>query len=87
MALVRCEEHKPDPKRTQYNYYTHPPVKPKGHPNPAVICGHKSCKEPGLVWLNKEEADAYRNGEHYFSTRSGFAPGIQASTGAKVRVE
>ncbi len=35
-------------------------VRPVGYPDTAIICGSLSCLEPGLIWLEQDEAQAYR---------------------------
>ena len=86
MALIRCNDHKPGSSSTKYEY-TPTAKKPIGYPNTAIICGAKGCFNPGLVWLSEEkEEPAYRAGERIFSTRSGFSPGKEAKTSAKVKL-
>jgi hypothetical protein len=86
MALIRCNEHKPSPSATKYEYIS-TAKKPIGYPNTAVVCGKKGCLDPGLVWLDERETIAYEAGERIFSTRSGYLPGIDANAGAKVKVD
>jgi len=85
MALIRCNDHKPGLSSTEYEY-TSTAKKPIGYPNTAVICGRKGCLDPGLVWLDERETIAYKDGERIFSTRSGFSPGKEAKTSAKVKL-
>lgn len=71
MALVRCERCGVRPvgrghyKRT---YGRH--VAPVGHPDSALICGNPRCNEPGLIWLEAEEAAAYGAGRRIFSLQT-----------------
>lgn len=67
MALVRCAVCgvKP-PGRGGYKRAYVRNVQPLGHPKSALVCGTPSCSGAGLIWLEKEEADAYNKGERIF---------------------
>jgi hypothetical protein len=41
-------------------------VRPVGYPDTAIICGSLSCLEPGLIWLEPDEAEAYNRGKRTF---------------------
>ena len=62
MAISRCLGHVPHGRTRNYTMH----VRPVGYPNTALVCGSKECCEPGLIWLEDFEADAYRNGERIF---------------------
>jgi hypothetical protein len=71
MALVRCETCGVKPAgRGQYKrtYVQH--VLPVGHPKSGVICGTPTCQQPGLIWLEKGELEAYKKGERIFSLQT-----------------
>lgn len=69
MAIVRCENHGLNFPRTKHPY--HPiPMKPVGYPKTAAICGLINCHNPGMVFLEKDEFDAYSKGERYFSVKT-----------------
>lgn len=71
MALVRCGTCGVKPaghgKYTR-TYVQH--VLPLGHPTSGIICGTASCRQPGLIWLEKSEYVAYKKGERIFSLQS-----------------
>ena len=67
MAIVRCPDHSPRPRKRVYEMS----VEPIGYPETALVCGSKGCETPGLVWLSPKEADAYRGGEIVFEAFSG----------------
>jgi hypothetical protein len=71
MALVRCERCgvKP-PGRGQYKrrYVGH--VAPVGHPDSGLICGTPTCDQPGLIWLEGGEIQAYNGGRRVFSLQT-----------------
>jgi hypothetical protein len=56
MAISRCEHHAPVGRTRSYVAAVHP----------AVVCGNRACKEPGLVWLEAEEKTSYDRGERTF---------------------
>ncbi len=58
--LVRCNTH-------HSPYYIHH-AKPIGYPNTAAICGR--CDQPGMLFLNETEWEAYQNGKTIFSFNS-----------------
>jgi len=63
VALVRCERCRVKPPgRGKYKrtYVRH--VQPVGHPNSGLVCGTPTCDEPGLIWLEEGEAQAYASG-------------------------
>lgn len=63
MALVRCKKHgKPRGRSREYVG----PVEPLGFPETAAICGRHECEEPGLIWLEQRELDAYSRGQRVF---------------------
>lgn len=66
MALVRCEEHYPDPERTKRNYVV--AVEPVGFPDTAAICGRKNREHdnPGVVVLHESEYELYKQGQRVF---------------------
>ena len=74
MAIVRCEQCGLKVSRTKRNYVRK--VKPKGYPQTAIICGLRKCENPGMVWLDKHEAEEYEIGERIFTIPS-FATKIQ----------
>ena len=64
MALVRCEQHgKPDGVVRNYVMV----VQPIGYPGTAATCGRQDCLDPGMVWLDAEEARAYKTGQRVFA--------------------
>ena len=71
MALVRCANCGVEqPGRGHYKRAYIRSVQPLGHPNGGVICGSPSCTQPGLIWLEQEEADDYDAGERIFRLQS-----------------
>lgn len=63
MALVRCEQHgRPNGHKRNYVSY----VQPVGFPATAAICGRHECENPGLIWLEQHELDAYKRGQRVF---------------------
>jgi hypothetical protein len=62
LAIVRCEHH--EPVGRSRNYVAK--VKPIGYPDTAMVCGSKWCLQPGLVWLEMDEHEAYKLGERVF---------------------
>jgi hypothetical protein len=63
MALVRCEKHGRPNGRTR-NYVGN--VKPIGFPDTAAVRGLHKCENPGLIWLEQHELEAYRQGQRVF---------------------
>jgi hypothetical protein len=64
MARVRCAAYALETHR----YVNH--VLPVGYPDSGVICGVPSCRLPGLIWLEAQEARSYDRGERIFQLRS-----------------
>ena len=64
MAISRCLKHRP--KGRTRNYVAHVPA--YGHPNSAVVCGSKYCRDAGYLWLEQYEKDAYDSGERIFQS-------------------
>ena len=64
MAIVRCEQCGLDLTKTKRNYVQR--VNPLGYPETGVVCGRKGCRNPGFVWLEKEEYKEYQEGERIF---------------------
>lgn len=75
MALVRCENHRPEGRTHKYEK----PVRPVGHPESGLVCGNLRCELPGLVWLDTDDATSYESGRRVFEL-----PNTQA---AKIRVQ
>ena len=71
MALCRCLQYHawPRGRTTSYVAYVHP----MGYPNTALICGLSDCKNPGVIWLDGDEAEVYENGRRIFEGPSYFA--------------
>jgi hypothetical protein len=63
MAIVRCEQHSPPTERTRHYVGR---IHPLGYPVTGVLCGLRDCDQPGLIWLEQREMDAYRAGERVF---------------------
>jgi len=67
MALVRCESCGVRPPGSGHFTRTYVRnVRPLGHPHSGLICGTPTCKQPGLIWLEQDESDAYDAGERIF---------------------
>ena len=64
MALVRCKDCG-EPAGKERHYVK--AVKPVGYPDTAAICGRKHCEEPGMVWLDEDDARGYDGGERIIS--------------------
>ena len=64
MAIIRCKEKHGDPIGRKRKYVEG--VEPLNYPNTAVICGLPNCNNIGIVWLEKDEYDAYLSGERIF---------------------
>jgi hypothetical protein len=79
MALCRClEMHgKPEGRATSYTAYLHP----VGYPDTALTCG--LCDNPGVIWVNDQEVEAYKNGERIFSGPNAFAKMRADDSGAR----
>ena len=60
MAMVYCDEHGP-PRGRVHSYPRS--VRPIDYPNRAVVCAKAGCDNPGLVWLNEADIEAYDRGE------------------------
>ena len=71
MALVRCVRCgvKP-PGSGQYKRAYVRNVQAVGHPNSGLVCGTPTCEEPGLIWLEEDEARAYTSGRRVFSLQT-----------------
>ncbi len=67
MALVRCENHKPDSLKGGPYVAAHVPP---GHPNSGLICGRPDCSNPGAVWLKADEEQQYQSGARIFEVSS-----------------
>lgn len=67
MALVRCQRHGRPEGRTRTYVQS---VEPVGFPETAAICGRHECEEPGLIWLEPQEAAAYQVGQRVFHSES-----------------
>ena len=80
MPLVRCVYHgvggSGGRQGTKHEYAAR--VQPVAFPNFALLCGNKTCVEPGWIWLNQEELVAYRQGERVFKPNTATLR-IQAS--------
>ena len=64
MGIVRCQKcGRPTTNVTQPYVASMQPI---GYPNTAAICGHKDCRDPGLVWLTNAENIQYQQGERIF---------------------
>jgi len=66
MALVRCREHPPKGRDGPYVES----VKPIGYPDTAAVCGRPECENPGLLWLKKNDAKAWREGQTVFGVHT-----------------
>ena len=68
MALCRClEKHSwPNGRVRKYVGY----LKPLGFPETSLICG--LCDNPGVIWIEKEEIEAYKNGQRIFDGPHAF---------------
>lgn len=62
MALCRCLEVHCWPRSKKEDYVAY--VQPFGYPDTALVCG--LCDNPGVIWLNHKERDAYEVGERIF---------------------
>jgi hypothetical protein len=67
MALVRCENHGWPEGRTRTYIRS---VEPIGFPETAAICGRHGCENPGLIWLEPQEAAGYEAGQRVFHSES-----------------
>lgn len=63
MALVRCETCGQPKGRTRKYIRERNPI---GYPDTAVICGSRSCNNPGKVWLEAYEWRQYQTGTRVF---------------------
>lgn len=75
MALVRCQKHGKPKGRTKTYVAS---VNPIGYPETAAICGLTGCEEPGLIWLETVEYQAYQQGQHVFSVPNNAVKGRAA---------
>ena len=74
MARVKCESCG-RPRSVRYSAVPYAPV---GHPNSGLICGSKSCRNPGLVWLLSDEERAYhQEGERIFPFNNETEKGVK----------
>lgn len=78
MAIARCERCGMPSKNVKPPGYAAQPFRPVGHPNSGVVCGTPDCEEPAVVWLKKDEARRYEEGQRVF--------GIHTHT-AKLRLQ
>lgn len=62
MAIMRCRGH--SPTRAKRDYVA--AVEPVGYPNTALVCGSVRCREPALIWLERDEKAAFDVGERIF---------------------
>lgn len=75
MALVRCDHHgRPERGIRVYSKS----VRPMGFPDTAAVCGRAGCLNPGMVWLDADDAQAYQKGVRIFPV---------PNAGVKVKVE
>jgi hypothetical protein len=71
MALVRCKRCGVKPAgRGQYKRTYVQFAPPLGHPKSGLICGTPTCKEPGRIWLEQSEVQAYNRGERIFQLQT-----------------
>ena len=63
MALVRCNSCGQPVGRTKSYIKA---VEPIGYPETAAICGLHQCENPGLIWLDEDDASAYERGQRIF---------------------
>jgi len=69
MAICRCLEIHSWPKgRKGREYIAY--LKPIGYPDTSLICG--LCDNPGVIWIESTEANAYKDGQRIFSGPSNF---------------
>ena len=66
MAVMRCNQHKPKGRTTEYVAC----VKPLGYPETALLCGSASCNAAALIWLEPPEKAAYDRGDRVFKSFS-----------------
>jgi len=64
MAIVRCRQHEPTGRTREYVSAK----EPVGYPLTALVCGSTACDEPGLIWLEAEEAKAFDQGQRVFKS-------------------
>lgn len=62
MALCRCKEHSPKPRKRMYTHV----VEPIGYPNTSSICGNANCQKSGLIWLDTDDYIKFQAGERIF---------------------
>lgn len=71
MALVRCEVCGSEvAARGRYKRTYVRRVFPAGHPKSGLVCGMPSCDQPGLIWLERDEARAYDKGTRMFGLQT-----------------
>lgn len=70
MSIMRCPEHAP--KRTRRDYAG--AVEPVGYPDTALVCGSVHCREPALIWLERDEKAEFDGGERVFKA---FTPSMK----------
>jgi hypothetical protein len=68
MALCRCLENHGWPKNRVRNYVGY--LRPLGYPETSSICG--LCDNPGVIWIEQEEALAYKHGQRIFDGANPF---------------
>lgn len=68
MALCRClgKHAWPNGRVRKYIGY----LKPLGFPDSSLICG--LCDNPGVIWIEKEESEAYKHGQRIFDGPHAF---------------
>ncbi len=71
MAFVRCESCGVKPAGTgNYKHDYVRAVPPVGYPETALICGRGNCSNPGMIWLEKKEEEAYEAGKRVFQLKT-----------------
>jgi hypothetical protein len=68
MALCRCLENHGWPTNRVRKYVGY--LRPLGYPETSSICG--LCDNPGVIWIEKEEELAYKNGQRIFDGANTF---------------
>lgn len=66
MALLRCDDHRPELSGRDYETY----VLPLGYPETAATC-EVDCDRPGRLWLTADEKAAFRTGTRVFAAGGG----------------
>jgi hypothetical protein len=68
MALCRCLESHAWPNGRVRKYIGY--LKSIGYPKTSLICG--LCDDPGVIWIEKEEEVAYKQGQRIFTGPHAF---------------